>query len=210
MLADGEFLVMGKVGRAARGTRGDRIAGLTLLSAIMNARLHRQPQPLCPLGIFLAGFPGLRLLTWAECRQKYNGLSTTLGVELRHSPFVSCAGPSPPDGRVRWTGTGRPAAPRKMARTMIVAAALQFLGSTASTQVQVPTECVELAAREGFPTNMLTRSQALRAATRLARLPKGDFLVAQCQWAIKELRARVNEVEQSQGPAPCAVAASGC
>jgi hypothetical protein len=93
---------------------------------------------------------------------------------------------------------------------VIVAAALQFVVSMASAQVQVPTECVELAAREGFPTDVLTRTQALRAATRLARLPKGDFIVAQCQWAIRQMRARAQEIEQSQAPSGCAPAATSC
>jgi hypothetical protein len=50
------------------------------------------------------------------------------------------------------------------------AAALLFSARPVLAQFQVPGECTELAAREGFPTTTLTKYQATRARARMALL----------------------------------------
>lgn len=56
---------------------------------------------------------------------------------------------------------------------------------TAAAQVPVPSECVELAQREGFPTDVLTKAQAAKAKYRMSRLSDRDPLVKQCREAVK-------------------------
>lgn len=58
----------------------------------------------------------------------------------------------------------------------------------ASKLTPVPLDCVELAQREGFPTDYLTRLQVVRARVRMARLSKTDPLVEKCRAAIKAYR----------------------
>ena len=59
----------------------------------------------------------------------------------------------------------------------VVAAAMLLSSNPAVAQLQVPGECAELAAREGFPADMLTKTQAASASVRLARLSDSDPLV---------------------------------
>jgi uncharacterized membrane protein len=63
--------------------------------------------------------------------------------------------------------------------------------STAAKAANVPVlpECVELAQREGFPTDFLTRLQQARARLRMARLSDKDPLVKACREAIRAARA---------------------
>lgn len=53
-------------------------------------------------------------------------------------------------------------------------------------------ECVELAIREGFPTDNLTKLQVAKAKVRLARLNQADPLVIQCKEAIRKNREARN------------------
>ncbi len=50
-------------------------------------------------------------------------------------------------------------------------------------------ECVELAQREGFPTDYLTRLQVAKARYRMSRLSDRDPLVKTCREAIRAARA---------------------
>lgn len=59
----------------------------------------------------------------------------------------------------------------------------------AFSQVYVPPECVELATREGFPTDVMTRTQAAKAKIRLARLNDIDPIVRQCRQAVATAKA---------------------
>ena len=82
-------------------------------------------------------------------------------------------------------------------RSQVLAAALLLAGTPALAQYQVPGECTELASREGFPTDTLTRVQAAQARVRMARLSDRDPLVRQCRSAIKQAQAMMKEMEKS-------------
>ena len=73
-------------------------------------------------------------------------------------------------------------------RFTIVGVALLLAADPAFAQFQVPRECVELAAREGFPTDVHNKTQAARARVRLAQLSDRDPLVKQCHGAIRQRR----------------------
>lgn len=75
---------------------------------------------------------------------------------------------------------------------MPVILALVILGLSASqsiAQVYVPQECVELATREGFPSDVMTKVQAAQAKLRLARLNDVDPIVKSCREAIARAKA---------------------
>ena len=55
--------------------------------------------------------------------------------------------------------------------------------------VSIPSECVELAQREGVPVMINSKYEAAKAKLKLARLSGRDPLVAQCRAAVE--RARV-------------------
>jgi len=78
----------------------------------------------------------------------------------------------------------------------IVTAALLLAANPALAQLQVPGECAELAAREGFPTDVLTKAQAASARVRLARLSDNDPLVKQCRGAIRRAQVMMKELEK--------------
>jgi hypothetical protein len=58
-----------------------------------------------------------------------------------------------------------------------------------SYPVSVPQECAQLAVREHVSLVIENRYQALKAKYKLARLSKGDPMVAQCKEAVERLRA---------------------
>ena len=55
--------------------------------------------------------------------------------------------------------------------------------------ISIPSECVELAQREGVPVMINNKYEAAKAKLKLARLSSRDPLVAQCRVAVE--RARV-------------------
>jgi hypothetical protein len=85
-----------------------------------------------------------------------------------------------------------------MTRFTIVAAAILLSAGPTYAQFQVPPGCIELAAREGFPTDTLTKIQAARARIRLARLSKRDPLVQQCRSAVQQAQAMMKSMQKSQ------------
>ena len=80
---------------------------------------------------------------------------------------------------------------------LFVAATLLLVANPALAQFQVPGECTELASREGFPTDVLTKTQAAQARVRMARLSDRDPLVKQCRGAIRQAQAMMKEMEKS-------------
>ena len=84
-----------------------------------------------------------------------------------------------------------------MMRLMIVAVAFLLAATPALAQFQVPGECTELAAREGFPTSTLAKYQAAKARARMALLSDRDPLVKQCRGAIRQAVALRKEMERS-------------
>ena len=67
----------------------------------------------------------------------------------------------------------------------------------AGAQVQVLADCVELAAREGFPTDTLTKAQAAKARIRMAQLSERDPLVKQCRTAIRVAQSMMKDMEKA-------------
>ena len=84
----------------------------------------------------------------------------------------------------------------EMMRFAIVAAAILLSATPTLAQFQVPFECAELASREGFPTDVLTKTQAAQARIRMARLSDRDPLVKQCRSAIRQAVAMMKAAEK--------------
>ena len=59
--------------------------------------------------------------------------------------------------------------------------------------VSIPHACVPLAHREGFPTVIKNRYQAVRAMYKLYHMKKSDPLVRHCRSAVKRLERRLKE-----------------
>lgn len=74
---------------------------------------------------------------------------------------------------------------------LLVGGLLIYSSSSARAAKLTPVipECVELAQREGFPTDFLTRLQVAKARYRMSRLSDHDPLVKTCREAIKAARA---------------------
>jgi hypothetical protein len=85
---------------------------------------------------------------------------------------------------------------RKMGRTRAFAIVFALLTSDASAMaeatvqfpVSVPMECVELAQREGVPTVINNKYEAVKAKLKLARLSGRDPMVHQCREAVQRAR----------------------
>ena len=54
--------------------------------------------------------------------------------------------------------------------------------------ISIPSECVELAQREGVPVMINSKYEAAKAKLKLARLSSRDPLVAQCRVAVERTR----------------------
>lgn len=72
---------------------------------------------------------------------------------------------------------------------MKVIVILLLLTIQAEAQVYVPQECMQLALREGFPTDVMTKTQAAKAKIRLARLNDVDPIVRICREAVVRAKA---------------------
>ena len=59
--------------------------------------------------------------------------------------------------------------------------------------VSVPTECVELAQREGVPTVIHSRYEATKAKLKLARLSGRDPIVRECRAAVERARKAASQ-----------------
>ncbi|WP_157100330.1 hypothetical protein [Rhodoplanes sp. Z2-YC6860] len=59
--------------------------------------------------------------------------------------------------------------------------------------VSVPPECMELANREGVPTVIENRYQAIKAKVKLYKLSTRDPMVRECRQAVDRMRAAMNE-----------------
>ena len=85
-------------------------------------------------------------------------------------------------------------------RKLIIISILLLSPSTAYALTPVLSDCVELAAREGYPTDQLTKLQYVRAKVRMAWLSKrtpNDPLVNKCAAAI----ATAVAMKKGNGPA---------
>jgi hypothetical protein len=79
-----------------------------------------------------------------------------------------------------------------------------FIASPASAQVtypvSIPQECLELAQREGVPTVITSRYQAMKARLKLARLSAHDPLVHQCREAVERAKKAAAQYETAGAP----------
>jgi hypothetical protein len=69
--------------------------------------------------------------------------------------------------------------------------------------VSIPSECVELAQREGVPVMINNKYEAAKAKLKLARLSGRDPVVAQCRAAVERARVAMQAtaaVRQVAGP----------
>jgi hypothetical protein len=62
--------------------------------------------------------------------------------------------------------------------------------------VTVPTECVELAQREGVPVVINSRYEATKAKIKLARLSGRDPMVHECRAAVERARRAALQYDQ--------------
>ena len=88
---------------------------------------------------------------------------------------------------------------------LMTAVALTFALSTPAAAeivypVSVPQECVELANREGVPTVIENRYQAVKAKLKLYRLSNRDPLVRECKQAVERMKAAMQERTASRSP----------
>ena len=58
------------------------------------------------------------------------------------------------------------------------------LAGTVTFPISIPSECFELAQREGVPTVIENKYQAAKAKLKLASLSKSDHLVRECRAAV--------------------------
>ena len=89
----------------------------------------------------------------------------------------------------------------------IITAVAIVLGLTAAAQaevaitypISVPQECFVLAQREGVPTLIENRYQAVKARLKLARLSGKDPMVQECRAAVERVRkAMAGATHQAQ------------
>jgi hypothetical protein len=78
----------------------------------------------------------------------------------------------------------------------LMTAALAFLVTAPAMAesrfpVSVPQECVELALREGAPTVIENRYQAVKAKLKLARMSNRDPLVRECRAAVRRAQQAI-------------------
>lgn len=64
--------------------------------------------------------------------------------------------------------------------------------------VSVPQECMELANREGVPTVIENRYQAIKAKVKLYKLSTRDPMVRECRQAVDRMRAAMQEHTASE------------
>jgi hypothetical protein len=89
----------------------------------------------------------------------------------------------------------------KMGRTRAFAGAFALLTGVTSAMaevtvtfpVAVPMECMELAQREGVPTVINNKYEAVKAKVKLARMSGRDPLVQQCREAVRARRAALQQ-----------------
>jgi hypothetical protein len=66
--------------------------------------------------------------------------------------------------------------------------------------VSIPQECFELAQREGVPTMIQNRYQALKARYKLARLNDKDPMVRDCRAAVSRARQAYETATRQHAP----------
>lgn len=64
-----------------------------------------------------------------------------------------------------------------------------LIACQAEAQVYVPQECAQLALREGFPADEMTKVQAAKAKIRLLKLKDSDPIVRDCRAAVARAKA---------------------
>ena len=87
----------------------------------------------------------------------------------------------------------------------LTAALVLFATPAASAEaikypVSIPQECFELARREGVPTMIESKFQAVKARLKLARLSGKDPMVRDCRAAVNRARQAYETANRQQAP----------
>jgi hypothetical protein len=88
----------------------------------------------------------------------------------------------------------------------LTAALVLFATPAAATEaikypVPIPQECFELARREGVPTMIESKFQAIKARVKLARLSGKEPMVRDCRAAVNRARQAYETANQQHTPA---------
>jgi hypothetical protein len=90
---------------------------------------------------------------------------------------------------------------RRLTAALVLFATPAAAAEAIKYPVPVPQECFELARREGVPTMIESKYQAVKARIKLARLSDKDPMVRDCRAAVNRAR-QAYETANRQQPTP--------
>ena len=90
---------------------------------------------------------------------------------------------------------------RRLTAVLVLFATPAAAAEAIKYPVPIPQECFELAQREGVPTMIQNRYQALKARFKLARLSGKDPMVRDCRAAVARARQAYETANRQQTPA---------
>jgi hypothetical protein len=93
---------------------------------------------------------------------------------------------------------------RRLTAALVLFATPAAAAETIKYPVSIPQECFELARREGVPTMIESRFQAVKARIKLARLSGKDPMVRDCRAAVARARQAYQTInpQQTSGARP--------
>ena len=90
---------------------------------------------------------------------------------------------------------------RRLTAALVLLATPAAAAEAIKYPVPVPQECFELARREGVPTMIESRYQAVKARIKLARLSDKDPMVRDCRAAVNRARQAYQAASHQQSAA---------
>jgi hypothetical protein len=90
---------------------------------------------------------------------------------------------------------------RKLTAALVLFATPAAAAEAIKYPVPVPQECFELARREGVPTMIESKFQAVKARIKLARLSNKDPMVRDCRAAVNRARQAYQTAGKQQSAA---------
>jgi hypothetical protein len=90
---------------------------------------------------------------------------------------------------------------RRLTAALVLFATPAAAAEAIKYPVPVPQECFELARREGVPTMIESRYQAVKARIKLARLSDKDPMVRDCRAAVNRARQAYQAASHQQSAA---------
>ena len=91
---------------------------------------------------------------------------------------------------------------RRLTAALVLFATPACAAEAIKYPVPIPQECFELARREGVPTMIESKYQAVKARIKLARLSGKDPMVRDCRAAVTRARQAYGTASRQQTPAP--------